>query len=195
MTIIVLAPMALSSFEARFAREEQAGLVVDEERSALERAASMILEDHPMGIGPNSYVVVANVEGYNARAKVAWTSGSAHVHNVYWLVADESGYLGLFTFIILLSRPLIVAFRCGWRSRADYRGDLLLGFGVALLTVYLHSFYEWIFVMFQTQYMFAFSVGAVVGLAQQLGYWRQAPAYKVPITAMSMQARQQIRSN
>ena len=49
-------------------------------------------------------------------------------------------------------------------------GDLLLGLGVALLIVYLHSFYEWIFVKFEIQYIFAASVGMIAGLAQELGY-------------------------
>ena len=54
------------------------------------------------------------------------------------------------------------------------RGDLLLGLGVALLTVYIHSYFEWIFFTTYVQYMFAITVGLVAGLAQQLGYWRPA---------------------
>jgi O-antigen ligase len=183
MAAAVLAPVAVSSFDTRFAGDQ-----IDnyDERAALEKVAAMILDDHPMGIGANSYVTVANMGGYNQRAGVAWTSGSAFVHNAYWLVADESGYFGLFAFLILLLRPLIVAFRCGWRYRLDDRGDLLLGFGVALLTVYIHSLFEWIFMMFQAQYMFALTAGAVAGLSQQLGYWRRTPGLGAPIAATPM---------
>ena len=100
-------------------------------------------------------------------------SRGALVHNVYWLVAAETGYLGFATFVLLLMRPMIVSFLCGWRHRKDVRGDLLLGFGVALLAVYLHSFVEWVFITRGPQYMLALTFGIISGLAQQLGYWRK----------------------
>jgi hypothetical protein len=191
IVIMVLAPLAVLSFNARFANEPQ--ISTYDERNILEKAAGMILSDHPLGIGPNNYVLVANMDGYNAQAGVAWTSGSAYVHNVYWLIAAESGYFGVFTFLVLLLCPLIAAFRCSRRKRLDYRGDLLLGFGVALMIIYIHSLFEWIFVTFQIQYMFALTTGAIASLCQQLGYWRRAPAYGTPIgaVAVSIQRLQQ----
>jgi hypothetical protein len=89
------------------------------------------------------------------------------------LVAAETGYFGLATFVILLMPPLIVAFSCGLRHAGDVRGDLLIGLGVALLAVYVHSFEEWIFVTFDAQYEFAIEIGMVAGLARELGYWRR----------------------
>ena len=137
----------------------------------------MIFADHPLGIGANNYVLIAN-EGYNRAAGVASgvSSELANVHNVYWLVAAESGYFGLVTFLFFLLRPASLAFLCGWRNRRDPRGDLLLGLGVALLTVYIHSFYEWIIVDFEAQYLFVMTVGLVAGLAEQLGYWNLGSA-------------------
>jgi O-antigen ligase len=169
--IVAATPIVLSSFDRRFAAERQSEY---DERAAFVGAASMMLSDHPLGVGPNNYVVAANVGGYNARSGVTPSAASlsAHVHNIYWLVAAETGYLGLVTFVFLLLRPLAVAFRCGWRSRGDLRGDLLLGIGVALSTVYIHSFFEWIFITFEAQYMLAVEVGLMVGVARQLGYWR-----------------------
>lgn len=172
----VLAPVILSSFETRFS-EQEATPGYDpsyDERAAFENAAKNIILDHPFGVGANYYVVAANTGGYNARAHVSWTSGSesANVHNIYYLVTAETGYIGLVTFALMLLRPLIVAFRCGWRNRKDRRGDLLLGLGMSLLMVYIHSYFEWIFITFQAQYMFALDAGLVAGLATQLGYWR-----------------------
>ena len=43
---------------------------------------------------------------------------------------------------------------------------------MALLIVYIHSYFEWIFITFPAQYMFALDAGMVAGLATQLGYWR-----------------------
>src|SRR5262249_39586605 len=126
-----------------------------------------------LGIGPNHFVQIANMDGYYQNAGVLSSRGS-NVHNVYWLVASETGWLGLITFTVLLVRPLSVTFFCGLRHRGDRRGDLLLGLGVALLVVYIHSFFEWIFLLPDTQYIFAVTVGLVAGLAQQLGYWRHS---------------------
>jgi O-antigen ligase len=175
ISLVVLIPLTLSSFENRFSQQEMvnADIFVDDSRATMARAASMILSDHPMGIGANHYVVIANIGGYNQRAGVDWVNAGTSVHNLYWLVAAETGYIGVIALAIMMLRPLTVALICGWRNRKDPRGDLLLGLGVALLIVYLHSFYEWIFVTSQVQYLFAVSLGLVAGLAQQLGYWQR----------------------
>ena len=130
-----------------------------------------MFSEHPFGIGSNQYLAIANAKGYYQRAGVLPNSRTSIVHNVYWLVATETGWLGLITFLLLLLRPLVVAFFCGWANHKDSRGDLLIGIGIGLLVVYIHSFFEWIFVLSETQYMFAMQIGLVAGLAQQLGYW------------------------
>lgn len=169
----IVAPFVVSSFGERFNGRPSAESY--DERAAFEKAAGMMISDHPMGVGANYYVVAANVGGYNARAGVAWVIGSdsANVHNIYYLVTAETGYVGLIAFLATIFQPLIVAFRCGWRNRSDRRGDLLLGFGVSLLIVYIHSYFEWIAITFSAQYMLALSVGLVAGLATQLEYWHQ----------------------
>ena len=101
---VAVSPLAVLSFNSRFAGEM--GLNSDyDERAAFEKAASMMLEDHPLGVGVNEYVVAANTYGYNNRAGVipVATSLGANVHDVYKLVAAESGYFGLGAFLILFS--------------------------------------------------------------------------------------------
>jgi O-antigen ligase len=122
-------------------------------------------------------------------------SESANVHNIYRLVAAETGYLGLVTFVVLLVRPLISAIRCGRRNPGDDRVRLRFGFGVALLTVYLHSFFEWVFIAFQAQYMFAMEMGLVAGLAGQLGYWgrRQPQGVRYGIDAFPIRPTRHAR--
>lgn len=171
--LLLIAPLALSSIEQR----GLSNLSLDLERALLNREAAAILADHPLGVGANQYVVVAN-EGYREEAgqyRQQIGRGSTIyyviVHNAYRLVAAETGYLGLITFVLLLARPLIVAFRSPWRNRGDQRGDLLLGLGVALLVVYIHCYFEWNFLTFEPQYMFMLELGLVAGVAQQLGYW------------------------
>jgi O-antigen ligase len=171
VTIPIIVSVVLSSLAQREIGNSPAES--DREREAFIRAAGMILSDHPFGIGSDQYLVIANMEGYLQAAGVPPKSRTSIVHNVYLLVATETGYLGLITFVFLLLRPLTVAVLCGWRNRGDERGVLLLGLGVALLAVYIHSYFEWIFLQPEPQYMFAQDVGLVAGLAQRFGYWRR----------------------
>jgi O-antigen ligase len=192
----IAAPFVLSSFAERFAAQQPEGNY--DERAAFEKAAGMIISDHPMGVGANYYVVSANTGGYNTRAGVAMVIGSdsANVHNIYYLVTAETGYLGLVTFLLMLLQPLVVAFRYGWRCR-DRRGDLLLGFGMSLFIVYVHSYFEWIFITFSAQYMFALVAGSVAGIAMQLGYRRhsQAANQVAPVSPNAIAPIARTRSN
>ena len=129
-TTIMIAPVVLSSLDQRALVNNQ------------------IESDNPLGIGSNQYLAIANAEGYYQRAGVLPNSRTSIVHNVYWLVSTETGWLGLITFLLLLLRPLVVAFFCGWGNHKDSRGDLLIGIGIGLLVVYIHSFFEWIICAF-----------------------------------------------
>jgi O-antigen ligase len=173
--LVLVLPFVLSSFETRFA----VGPLTDDydERATFKQAATMILGEHPFGVGANNFVVAANAQGYYDRAGVAPTfnSRSAHVHNSYWLAAAETGYLGAFAFILMLLAPLVAAFRVGWRNRDNIKGELLLGFGVALLMLYIQLFFEWAFFLWWFQYVFAISIGLMAGLITQLNMGVRQP--------------------
>ncbi len=181
MIVIVAAPVAYASFEQRFALNPlETGY---DERAAFIRAALMMLDDHPFGVGANNYVVIANSDGYNHDAGVAWGSGnSTNVHILYLLAAVETGYTGMLALALLLIRPLLTAFICGFRTR-DLRGDLLLAFGVSLSVAYVHSCFEWILITYPAQYMLYMVFGMVAGLTQQLGYWGRVPAPRLRIVS------------
>ncbi len=167
----MFAPIVIAAFEKRFANEPFSGEY--DERTAYEKTAKLIINDYPLGIGANNFVVVANAQGYMERGGVTAFGGSrsGHVHNFFLLTTAEIGFLGIVALAFVLLLPLLTAFKCGWRNRYDPKGDLLLGLGVGLLMVYLHSFYEWIFVTSTVQYFFAVMTGMVAGVSQQLGYW------------------------
>ena len=168
-----VAPIALSAIANRGGNDTEGS---DTERSALIDTATLMLSDHPLGIGANNFVIVANLLGYYARAGASFVMFVAQVHNVYWLVATETGYLGLVAFMTCLFPPMIVAFRSGLRNSDDVRGELLVGIGTALLIVYLHALFEWIFVSAEVQYLFFTDIGLLSGLAMQLGYRRKGRA-------------------
>ena len=168
MALVLAAPLALSSLQSRF---DATPLSTDyDERAAFERAAKMAIAAHPMGVGSNQYVVVANTEGYSDRAGVIWNwaSRSANVHNTYLLVRAETGPLGLAVFVAFLFAPMIAAFGAAWRNRKEARGDLMLGLGMSFAIVSIHCLYEWVFVNYSVQVMFAIDAGIVAGLAQQI---------------------------
>jgi O-antigen ligase len=185
--LLLLVPVAISSFDKRFSEQAEVVSSDYDERAAFEKAAEMMISDNPLGQGANHYVMAGIFGGYNIRAGVipVATSLAANVHNVYLLVAAETGYLGLITLVFMLILPMAAALLCGWRNRLDRRGDLLIGLGVTLITVYIHNFFEWIFVMLETQYMFAIDVGLVAGLALQLGYWSKFSRQANPLQGTS----------
>lgn len=173
--LAIVAPIAISSFEKRF---EAVPLNEDQydERAAFNRAASFIFDDYPLGIGSNHYVHIAKNDGYSERAGVAPNEGNRNniVHNAYWLAAAETGYPGLVTFCVMLIVPLGCAFKVGWRERDNAKGNLLLGFGVALLIVYVHSFYEWVIFAKEVQYLLFTTMGMIFGISLRMNERRRA---------------------
>jgi O-antigen ligase len=185
LSVAALAPLVLSSFERRELTNDFASS--DDERTAYTKAAQMMVTDHPLGVGANHFAPAAYSGGYDDAAEVPLDNSAraGNVHNTYLLIAAETGYPGVITFVLLLFGTLLVAFRCGWSHRREQSGVLLLGFGVALLTVYIHAFFEWSLVTFEAQYMVVTAMGIVAGTAQQLGYWHPAPSSSVSFAATS----------
>ena len=131
VALVLMAPLAIASFDKRFANGGNLGLAEDSERLAFKRAAWMMLADHPGGVGPNNFVVAANAGGYyNRSGGVSNLGRSSNVHNLYLLVLAEAGPIGLASFILMLAPPLVMALRFGlfgrWRA-GDPERDILIG--------------------------------------------------------------------
>ncbi|AWI87272.1 hypothetical protein C0214_02230 [Methylobacterium sp. DM1] len=174
LILLAFVPLAMASFEKRFATNPLYEHEYDE-RAAFERAATAILLDNPLGIGANHYVYVAKNFGYSDGAGVAAAEGNRNnlVHNAYLLAASETGWPGLAGLVLLLGYPLIQAFRVGWPRRTGQDGDLLIGLGVGLLMVCLHSTLEYILLLRDILYLFAVVAGMILGLAHRVK--REAP--------------------
>jgi O-antigen ligase len=123
--------------------------------------------DHPMGVGANQYVVIANTGGYSQRAGVIWTSASrgTNVHNTYLLIGAETGYFGLSTYLILLLSGIFTAMRSAWTRPRTPDGEISLGAAVVFIVVAMHCFYEWVFVDWVIQYLFAIVLGITAGIS------------------------------
>lgn len=150
-------------------RRSEAQLVAsDAERTSMKLAARMMAMDYPLGVGANQYVVVANVQGYSQRAGVAWNPGSraAPVHNAYYLVMAEMGYLGLLGFVGTIVSLILLGIReLRRRGIPGDSGELVPGLLATLIVVSVHISYEWVFMNFVPHYLFAISAGMLVALA------------------------------
>lgn len=179
LAMTALTAAALRSLEGRFGNS--AVIATDGERNQLKAAASAILSDHPLGIGPNMFATVSTTDGYSKAAGLTWQSTGSQVHNAYWLVAAETGYLGLVTYLGLLTLPLLLGWRFSARQYREQRGDLVAGLFVSLIVAYLHSFYEFVLLGWVLQTLLFITFGLIAGLSIALrpqklkprvnGYW------------------------
>ncbi len=136
------------------------------ERNNMNNAARMIIADHPLGVGANRYVIVANVEGYSERAGVNWFEGnrSSPVHNSYLLVNAELGWLGLFGLIALFATIIATGFRAILRAAPSEDSELLVGVTASLIVLSAHMYFEWVTMYFHIHYLIAINTGLLVGL-------------------------------
>jgi hypothetical protein len=162
-------------------RSEAALASSDEERSAMIRAARMIIADYPLGVGPNQYLLVANIGGYSSRANVAWNASNraAPVHNTYYLVTAELGFLGLLGLISIFGSVIALGWSSLKRISAGEQADIVAGFTATIIIVCAHLAYEWAFATYYVQYLLAMSIGALVGITAPLRSKRGAATLRV----------------
>jgi O-antigen ligase len=161
LVILAAVPVLYGAIERRSAdtRAHSSG-----ERETMKAAAAMIVADYPLGVGANRFVAVANVGGYYPRAGVVWTSAAAPVHNSYYLIAAEMGMLGVVAFITLLAALLSVAIGTLRRSAAGFAAEYAAGLVVVVVAVAVHSYVEWITMLYPIHAFLAMSVGVMVAL-------------------------------
>jgi O-antigen ligase len=159
-----IAPFALAALGSRPASEQIESM---ETREQYERAASLMLAEHPLGIGPNHFTLML-MTGYGERAGVEWSQRVAIVHDVYSLTAAEMGYAGLLALAVLFLGPLVSAARALRQAGRDPRGDLLIGLAVALTLFYAHGFFEWAWRQTAVSYLYWMIVAVTESLSRRL---------------------------
>jgi Na+-transporting NADH:ubiquinone oxidoreductase subunit NqrD len=159
-------------------RTEAAKASSDAERAAMKVAARMIIADHPFGVGANQYVVVANTGGYSARAGVAWNEDNraAPVHDTYYLITAELGWIGLIGLLAMLASFIALGVRCLRRHTHDESGELVPGLLATMILVAVHIAYEFVFMDFTLHYLFAIAAGMLVAIAAGAKTLAKAPA-------------------
>lgn len=163
---VLVAPVAMSTLNARFGSRTM--VEEDQSRLAMERAAVLMSQDNFFGVGANTYVNVANAEGYSARGGVSWGGGlrGVPVHNAFLLARSETGWLGEFAFFLLFAVPMVVGFRHAFRSRTGLDGSMALGSAIALTAVAFHSQYEFVAQTVGPQGLIFINIAIIAGVVR-----------------------------
>ena len=159
--VALMSPILYMAVERRSAEQRTSS---NKDRENMIAAARMIVADHPLGIGVNTYVMVANLGGYSARSGTGWQTGAAPVHNSYYLVLAEMSLFGLMAFIGMLAAALSTAIRALRRTPPSFAGEYASGIAVSIMAVASHAYVEWITMIYQVHILFAMSVGLVASL-------------------------------
>ena len=148
-------------------RSEMVTEMSDQARTSMKDAAKMMIADHPFGVGANQYVVVSNMGGYAARAGVAWggTTRAAPVHDTYYLVTAELGFIGLIGLLAMFASAIGLGFASLRRNLTDESSELVPGLLGAIIIVSLHVAYEFAFMEFMLHYLFAISIAILVAVS------------------------------
>lgn len=170
VAVVLLVLSAPAMMWAVGRRSLEARISSDDERAAMTSAARMMIADHPLGVGPNQYVMVANLGGYSERAGVAWNyaNRSAPVHNSYLLVWAEMGIIGLIGLLTMLVSIIIYGLRAMRRLAWDERSELMIGLLATVIVSGAHLAFEWLFMTNYVHYLMAMCVGALVGITATL---------------------------
>jgi O-antigen ligase len=177
--LVVAMPILLTAIDRR---PDQIRSDSNLERQLMIKASKMIIADNPLGIGPNRYIVVANAGGYSDRAGMAWNKAnrSSPVHNTYYLVTAELGWIGLIGLLGLYGSLLSFGLSAIKSAPPGLHGEMLPGVMGTLIVIMAHSYYEWITMYFHIHYLFAMSVGLLVGLKQAAVLSHRRKARAVP---------------
>ncbi|MCA9582405.1 MAG: hypothetical protein KC416_11465, partial [Myxococcales bacterium] len=145
-----------------------------EARELFNEASSMMLSDHPMGVGINNYSYIVSEEGYSERVGLPEVDANGIVHNIYWLTAAELGWHGFVAYILMLLAPLLLAAKTAWRARKSILGDLAFSLGFGLLLFDVQGVMEW--ASRQPTLLYVYWIGAtmVAGIARQAGVLQDA---------------------
>ena len=165
--MLIAAPIFYAAIERRSTQAREGS---SEDRVLMQNAASMMISDHPFGVGANRYVIVANLAGYSARAGVPWNQANraAPVHNTYYLTTAEMGWFGLVGLLSVLGTFAVLSFSMLRKAPEGFEGDFVVGFTVSVLMITVHAYFEWITLLWIVEVIFAMNAGLFVALRDRV---------------------------
>ena len=93
----------------------------------------------------------------------------------------ETAIPGLVTYLGFLLFPLAMALRYGLGAQREPERDLLLGLGVTLIMVYIHSWEEWVPITYIVQNFLVINFGLVAALSAKYRVPRASESILAPI--------------
>lgn len=136
----------------------------DQMRLSMQEIAAQMIRDHPwVGVGFNNYLLA--FAEYAKGAAVDTIS----VHNIYLLIAAETGLIGLGLFLVFCGATLYRA----WRVKDSLEGRTLLVLFVALLAIGSVDYYPIVFQ--QIRLIFFLAAGLIFGITSQVVLYSSHP--------------------
>lgn len=136
-----------------------------EMRLALWESTLAMVMDHPLlGIGWGAYwMVYPNYDFYinDAAVKIV------HAHNMYLNFAAETGVFGFFSFMVFFFGTLWRALSFGKRREASLLNGLMLGIGLAVLSIALNGLTDYVLFNIESSMLFWLLAAIVVLIGQE----------------------------
>lgn len=165
LVVLVVGAVSLPSIIRRFETAPEASAAG---RELYEREASLMLEEHPFGIGLNQWSHVSSTQGYGRRVGLEQQDVGGLAHHIYWLTLAELGYLGFVAFVLLTLAPFRWGLPFVVRQKNDIRGDVIGGALVGLAVTAMHGTLEWAWRQTQLGYVFWSVMALVWALSRQM---------------------------
>jgi O-antigen ligase len=149
----------------------------EQAREEFKIAAKMMARDKVLGVGLNNFSeTMTLVEKYNAHVEVMANEESAGVvHNIYWLSAAETGFIGMGVIILLyitvwwsVAKPGILVQRGLKRNLPE---AVALAAGVGQIALHMSGFFEWAFRITPVicQYLYIAACMSAIGRLEGMG--------------------------
>lgn len=168
--------IAFDTLHKRFSKGNERGTLGRLEKNAV---AFAMARDHRLGVGLNNFshmtllgyryrqMYTIGQESYEQREALGLKTYHAPVHNLFLLVASETGWASLPPFLIAQLRLLQLALRLARRGRTALRQAIGCGAAAMNLSVFAHGILE--YQLRVTNIWFAYvTVAAMVAAASRL---------------------------
>lgn len=153
----------------------------EQTRIYFNNAARAMADEHLFGVGINAYswmlghrtyywyVYPDKLEDENLdldefRASKQGVSRLGTAHHIYYLFAAETGWLGMWVFILYILRFYVHNVVLFFKARDDYYRAILLGLLAGFATLHLQGLLEWVFRQTQVFYLFFILSGLMVAI-------------------------------
>jgi O-antigen ligase len=142
MALLAL-PLAIKVTPSIIERFETAPVNAELSREQANEAAIAMAGSGWLGVGLNNYSHAINETRFSRFVPLKVDRGI--VHNVFLLHAAETGWIGLFLFILLISSFLWMALRIIFKRLDNVVSWVAIGIFAAMLSLWIQSSLEWAF--------------------------------------------------